>query len=259
MTKKTEKKFDLVMVVIFIVSILFLGASGYYTLNTTTASIPDNTIKSVQKTISEKNTAQNSEIKVTYPQFSNLPENGNTVNADLEKIPTDLIAEFKKEIAQSLPFQDELSAYGSSLFIEDDIAMANNSFVSVLYSVSNFQPGAAHPNNYNLTYNYSFVTNKSITISDLFIPESDYLAKLSEISSRILTEEDKKQGNDYSFFIEEGVGPKVENFQKFILKPGELVLIFDPYQAGPYVAGTRTVTIPSSELSSVLKPEYSNL
>jgi hypothetical protein len=57
-------------------------------------------------------------------------------------------------------------------------------------------------------------------------------------------------------YIETGTTPDPNNFQIFYFEGDYLVIVFPPYQVGPWVLGTQTIRIPRSELSAELKAEY---
>ena len=55
-------------------------------------------------------------------------------------------------------------------------------------------------------------------------------------------------------WITTGAGPKHANFEKLLLIPHGLLIIFDAYQVGSYAEGRREVYIPATALSGILKP-----
>ena len=48
-----------------------------------------------------------------------------------------------------------------------------------------------------------------------------------------------------------GTAPSEENFSTFYLTDAELVIVFSPYQVGPWAIGTQTLPIPLSELQGL--------
>lgn len=57
-------------------------------------------------------------------------------------------------------------------------------------------------------------------------------------------------------FISQGTKPVADNFDLFTLAPDGLTIIFNPAQVAPDFAGTRTVTIPYSQLNGLWNPQY---
>jgi hypothetical protein len=80
------------------------------------------------------------------------------------------------------------------------------------------------------------------------------LKRLSDVSRAQLT---KTLGEDVNTeYLNQGTTPEEANFENFTITGDALVLIFPPYQVGPYALGTQTVSIPLVELKDVLKPVY---
>ncbi len=56
--------------------------------------------------------------------------------------------------------------------------------------------------------------------------------------------------------LNRGTPPTNENFQFFALAGKNLIIIFPPYQVGPWVLGTQQDDIPLSKVSDILKPKF---
>ena len=112
----------------------------------------------------------------------------------------------------------------------------------------------AHPNAFFRTFTFDTESGAELSIQNLFLPKTPYLARLSEISRTELT---KTLGLDIDIkYMNEGTAPETKNFQSFTINGDALVLIFPPYQVGPYALGTQTVTIPLVQLKDILKAAY---
>ncbi len=110
----------------------------------------------------------------------------------------------------------------------------------------------AHGNTTFATFTFDTKTGKALALSDIF--QGDYLDTLSSISrSQIAAAQAPNADTEQ---INAGTAPDAKNFADFFFDNREFVILFAPYQAGPYAAGPQTVRIPLSELSSVLKPAY---
>lgn len=63
-------------------------------------------------------------------------------------------------------------------------------------------------------------------------------------------------------WIDEGTEPRPANYAVFLIHAGAagradgLVLLFPPYQVGPYALGTQEVQVPAAAFASLLKPRY---
>jgi hypothetical protein len=134
-------------------------------------------------------------------------------------------------------------------------AYQSTSSVSYVYTVYADTLGA-HPNGYYLTFVFDQEGNQA-QLSDLFMPGSDYLARLSaETIKQVTAQLQAKAGqqNVADSLFKEGLTPKDENFQNFALDGDTLVLFIPPYQAAAYAAGSFEVRIPMSNLADILAP-----
>ena len=79
---------------------------------------------------------------------------------------------------------------------------------------------------------------------------SEYLAVLSKYASEILS-------NEYGDgFFKEGSDTNPENWNHwYVDEQGNLVILFGAYQVAAYVNGEPEITIPFSEIQTIVKPE----
>lgn len=118
----------------------------------------------------------------------------------------------------------------------------------------------AHPNAYYRSFTFNTTTGQELRIADLF-SGSGYLNTLSRISREKLTPQIAKATETPldefdTTYLESGTTPDANNFQVFYFEDSNLVIVFPPYQVGPWVLGTQTISIPRSDLSVDLKAEY---
>ncbi len=127
---------------------------------------------------------------------------------------------------------------------------ATVSYVYLIY-VDTF---GAHPNAYYRTFTFDKETGEDLHIDDIFSGTADYTSVLSmETRTRLKA----ALGADASIdMLEAGTTPDADNFQNFYLEGDALVMVFPPYQVGPYAIGTQEVRIPRSSLGNALKAEY---
>lgn len=208
------------------------------------------------KIIKEDNAAGRYTLDIQYPEITGFRDSNaeKVVNEKIAKIVTDRVKEFKKSAAESGSFAQD-NDFMSGLDIRYEIAQLNENIISLSLQISNFSAGAAHPSNYNLAFNYQPSSSQSeeLILSDLFKTDSNYLEILSEISREDLNSQFKDEP-ELKEFINPGTEPLEENFKNFVLKKSTLVLIFDPYQVAPGVAGTRTVSISKDKIKDILNP-----
>lgn len=127
--------------------------------------------------------------------------------------------------------------------------------VSYVYTIYQDTLGA-HPNAYYRTFTFDSKTGALVTLDTLFT--GNYLERLSQIARaelpRIISELTGAEAD--LEYIESGTLPIYDSFQNFAIEGSTFVLIFPPYQVGPYALGTQVVEIPLSQLSDVLNPAY---
>jgi hypothetical protein len=109
--------------------------------------------------------------------------------------------------------------------------------------------GAAHPNTSTESFNYDLNRNAPVRLAELFTPNSNYLKEISDYAIREL----KKV--ETASWVENGAGPKIENFHSWNITPLGLKITFDNYQVGPYAAGPHEVVVPYSVLKPIIKPD----
>lgn len=116
----------------------------------------------------------------------------------------------------------------------------------------------AHPNLSLRTFTFDRQTGRLLELSDLFLPDSGFLARLSDRSRSAipaLVRERTGADMDQAMLID-GTAPRAENFRWFRIDGATLTLIFPPYQVGPWAIGTVEVPTPLADLSALLRPEY---
>lgn len=129
------------------------------------------------------------------------------------------------------------------------------SFVEEIYSFS----GGAHGNTGHTGINYDTRTGGIISFEELSDDAVGFHdATLAYLQMLAETEEYQER----MFDMESGLGGDLESVlyapDKWYFSADGLTFISDPYELGPYAAGTIEFVIPYSELESMgLKPEYS--
>lgn len=154
---------------------------------------------------------------------------------------------FRKNF-QQLP----ITAYsnGSSLDVTYTLISQIGDLWSFKFDFSFYSDGAAHPGLNSTTLNYDLGQGRELVLSDLFLPNSNYL----EVIANYCTAELMKQPYSDSFFLD-GAKPTLENYRNWNITPDGLLITFDTYQVAPGAAGPQTVVVPYSELQTVIDPQ----
>jgi Protein of unknown function (DUF3298)/Deacetylase PdaC len=199
--------------------------------------------------------------KLRYEIDTALPQLAGAGDARVEKFnqaAAKLVAartgEFKKT-ADEMAREEAAATQGAkssrppnSLSVNYEVTAADKDFISVLFTFFEYS-GGAHPNTTTESFNYDLNRNAPVRLADLFTPNSNYLKVISDYSVRELKKLDTVSS------VENGAGPKIENFHSWNITPNGLKITFDPYQVGPYVAGAHEAVVPYSVLKPIIKPD----
>jgi len=158
-----------------------------------------------------------------------------------------LIDDFKKNLAQNPVTPVKAASY---LDIKFSVVSPPGNILSVKYLVEGYLAGMAHPYHLNPTFNFDLESGKELSLADLFLSNVDYLTPISEYCVAELTRRDIGFTSDFA----QGADPKPENYKNWNITADGLVITFDEYQVAPYVAGPQAVTIPYTELKSLIDP-----
>lgn len=219
------------------------------------------TMNVTYKTITDKNSDMNYTVNATYPQIDFGPEAlmgvrgiAQDVNNELDKMISQMISEFAGEVSQ-LP-NKTVNEKGSSIGITSEAFVSNGTFFSAQMTKFTSLAGAAHPLTTFTTFNYSIISTGILSISNLFLSNSDYLNYISNYCITQLREYAQKEGyTNIDDMITGGASPELKNFNTWSIKNDNLDIIFNPYQVAPYVFGIQTVSIPLSNMTSMIDPK----
>ncbi len=177
--------------------------------------------------------------RISDPRFELFNEE---VSATIDKIRQDFI----DGMISNAPTPDP-NLPPSFLQTTYDITHGDNGLLSVIFTVSYYVSGAAHPNQYAVTLNLDIANARLLQLKDLFKPAADYLQFISNYCIQ-----DLKQKNVLEW--DTGVLPEEENFHSWNITPEGLLFSFDPYVVAAYALGPQSVTIPYSALKDILDP-----
>jgi hypothetical protein len=216
----------------------------------------NNGLRVVTKEIKEEDKKKKYSVEVEYPELTGAANpNADKFNQGVKSLATKEVGDFKKgeqeQSAEDVPADAET---GSDISSGYDVVLANDDLVSILLQFSNFEAGAAHPNNYAHVFNYDLKNGKALKLADLFKPGSDYLSVISRYTVIDLKKRLGPEGVDDDW-INNGAGPEADNYQNWNISKKGLAIDFDPYQVASYAAGPQHVVVPYSVLKDVIKPD----
>lgn len=200
----------------------------------------ENGLAHAYKTIVVHKQSDNFDLKLRYPQSFK----DNSINiAILNFINNTQIAEGNPDT------QNQTGPGKNSLSIDYQLAFQTKKAISILFNISTYNRGAAHPNNTIKTFN--FVNGQSVHLSDLFVNDRPYLGKISSFCQKNLL--DKKVSD--SDWVMKGTAARQENYKNWHFTKQGIAIIFDTYQVAAYVNGPQTVTVPLEVFKKSLRPE----
>lgn len=138
-----------------------------------------------------------------------------------------------------------------ALDIDYEIPRNDGKLFSVVFGIYSYS-GGAHPNHNSVAFNFLLPEGAQIDIEQV-IDGRKGLARLSALTiaklSRMLLPDESSMPE----MIRSGAGPEWSNFQTFVLLPGKLQILFDPYAVAPYSSGPQEVEFPLSTLKDILR------
>jgi hypothetical protein len=121
---------------------------------------------------------------------------------------------------------------------------------SFKFDFSFYADTAAHPGLNSITLNYDLGQGRELALSDLFLPNTNYLEAISAYCINELRKQPFAESSSL-----EGARPTAENYRNWNIEPGGLLITFDAYQVAPGASGPQKIVVPSSELTSIINPE----
>jgi len=194
-------------------------------------------------------TGPNSEYTITA-QIPAILENtdprASKFNEEMQTLVQNEIAGFKKAVAE-IP-HDPASAT-NFLDVKYGLLFQNDHIVSIKIEFSAYT-GGAHPYGYSAPVNYDFNQGRSLSLDELFLPNSNYLELIASYCIAELSKQPFFEGP-----FQEGAQPTAENYHKWNIANTGLVITFDEYKVAPYAAGPQVMVVPYSGLQAVIKPQ----
>ena len=130
----------------------------------------------------------------------------------------------------------------NSVYLDYDVSLANDSFLSIYFNGYSYGIGAAHSVQFSFVRNYDLTSRKELKLSDLFTPRSKYMEFLSQYCANELS----KQSD--SKFREISLGP--ENLKSWSLTSDALHFNFDACSVFGCADGPKHVEIPFADIKA---------
>ena len=218
-----------------------------------------NSVQIVNRRINESVKAKRLDLSAEYPELTGIT-NASGFNQIVKSRVTQELAEFKKQMIGLSAEDLEMLPQGVNNYMDIgyNIEYADNDLISVSFLEGNFT-GGAHPNYGYFTITYDLKTGRELKLSELFKPSAKYLEAVSayaikDLQGRKMPDSDENMGLAQDIFAE-GATAKAENYQNWNLTKKGLMITFDPYQVGPYAAGSQTVIVPYERLKEMAKAD----
>lgn len=176
-------------------------------------------------------------------------ERAKDFNSKAEKLVQEEIQYFRENILAHTSASPVTA--GSSFDAQYALIYQNNGIWALKFIFSGYADGAAHPFHYSMTLNYDLEQGRKLSLEDLFATDTGYL---KTISSFCIAELSRRDIGFYGGF-EQGAEPVEKNYRNWNITLDGLLITFDEYQVAPYAAGPQTITVPYSELQSLINPK----
>ena len=179
------------------------------------------------------------EYRIEYPFFNN-----SVVDSEIQSYVDAVYTSFETDLKQA--YVPELLSQFVPIAEIDYQIKKSGTVTTVVFNGYQYT-GGAHPNSF--VHTIAFEGEQKILLDSLFaVPQSEYLPRLQSISTTVL---EQKIGKESLFY--EGLEPRIENYQHWYVLENDLVILFSPYQVGPYAIGMPEVTIPFAQIQDILE------
>ena len=213
-------------------------------------------VRVTPKVIRENNKEGKYSVNVEYPQIEG-DARFDGFNQQARSMISKDVAAFKTAETESTEEANELpdETQTSTLDIGYNIRLATDDLISVEFSESQYERGAAHGSSITVVLNYDVKNKKKLGLADLFQAKSNHLNPISAYCIKDLQDQSKKNDMLMADQIKEGAAPRSDNYGAWTITRKGLWITFDAYQVAPYAAGPQHVLVPYSALKSIVKPD----
>jgi hypothetical protein len=186
-------------------------------------------------------------IDITYPYIAESSEFNQKVNSivdeELNNFKTNSL-ENDNAVKKIDPESYAKYPRQYDFYVKYAKGQADENVISAVLEIYSFTGGAHGATNF-IPINYSQKNNKEIKLADIFSGQEDYVKKISDFCIKNLTEQiTAGAGSIEGTWIEDGAGPKEENFSIFLINQNSITFYFPQYQVAPYALGDFKVIMP---------------
>ncbi len=211
------------------------------------------------KMIKEANKEKHYTVDAEYPQIEG-DARFDKFNREARSLISKDVAAFKTaETASETDPGTETPAetLNSSLNVGYEIRCATDDLISVAFTESDYERGAAHPNSSTTVLNYDVKNGKKLALADLFNARTNYLNAISTYCIKELKDRSKKDKDSMldDEMMKSGASARADNYKAWAITKKGLWITFDPYQVAAYAAGPQYVLVPYSALKDLIKPD----
>lgn len=207
-----------------------------------------------------ENDTEGFEAEVKIPEIKNEnSEAAQKVNKSMEEYVNQLIKEHEKDIKENEEFTDENGeVYTNKKSLDTQYAVLTNTerLLSVRLDTTIVMAGS---NAFSKIYHIDKLSDKEITLEDLFKKDTDYVTAISEDIKKQMHEQMKKDDSLTYFIASETETPsewdfnKIKKLQNFYINDKkQLVLVFDKYEVAPGYMGQVEFAIDNDVIGNML-------
>ena len=200
------------------------------------------------------------DITAAYPSSTPLPPQANAQAIEvMRQFEVNAITAFKEQGNFGNLSAQDIKTFGFDQGKKESLNITYTTHhgarsVSYVFLMSQDTLGA-HPNTYYRTLTWDTKTGEGLELADLFT-SGEYLTTLSTAARRALPAIIAKTSgiamNDVDLgYINRGTTADADNFTNWYMEGKNLVLVFPPYQVGPYAIGAQEVPLSLSALAGV--------
>jgi hypothetical protein len=214
-------------------------------------------VRVTPKVIKEANKQKRYTVDAEYPQIEG-DQRFDGFNREARNLVTKDVAAFKAgETSGEADSGTPDETQESSLGVGYEIRLATDDLISIEFTESNYEAGAAHGNSATTVLNYDVKNGKKLALAELFNPKANYLSVIStycikDLRARAQKDKDSMIDED---MMKTGAAPRADNYQACAMTKKGLWVTFDPYQVAAYAAGPQYVLVPYSALKDIIRPD----
>jgi hypothetical protein len=209
-------------------------------------------LRIIPATVSLKNERLRYEVDVNYPQIvgSNAPHI-RKLNQKIKRLVTKEYDGLQNPTKADLRYyREKWPEVFNDVYIDYDIVLASDSFLSIYFNGSSYGIGAAHAVQFSLVVNYDLGLKKEVGLSDIFNPRSDYMEFFAQYCTKELLK------NPEGMF-DNAIPPDSDYFKSWNITPAGIRFNFDACSVFACAYGEKQVEIPFAELKPFLgKPAW---